>query len=148
MPTTSTNAKRQARAKVGAKTKIRDNKLYRIWANDPGVDPEDRDYLHNFYFRRRHLATGISDNGDFRMLKYQIEADEMDEATCDGLKQIYQRDGAEIFEEVSLDLLKRMLGSIEYVGGGLPKRWRRILKELVAEQRERERIEQRSPAAH
>jgi len=126
-----------AKTKRATKANARDNKLYLKWANDPSLGPEDRDYLHDFYYRRRHPQTAIDPDGDGKMrsLKYQIECDEMDEATCDGLQQIYKRDGEKIFREASRQMLIEVLRSIEYVGCDLPKPWRRTFKELVAEMR-------------
>jgi hypothetical protein len=125
---------------MAAKTKTknaRDNKLYRKWANDPSLDLEDRDYLHDFYYRRRHLATAIDPDGDgsLRSLRYQIELGDMDQVTCDGLELIHKRDGEEIFWEASRRLLIEVLRSIEYIGGDLPQSWRRMFEELVAEMR-------------
>ena len=73
--------------------------------------------------RGGHLQTAIDPDGDGKMrsLKYQIECDEMDQVTCDGLQQIYKRDGEEIFWEASRRLLIEVLKSIEYIGGDLPK---------------------------
>jgi hypothetical protein len=83
------------------------------------------------------LATAIDPEGDGKMrsLKYQIECDEMDQVTCDGLQLIHERDGEEIFWEASRQMLIEVLKSIEYIGGDLPKPWRRMFEELVAEMR-------------
>jgi len=43
--------------------------------------------------------------GKCAALKYQIELDEMDQVTCDGLELIYSRDGEEIFWEASRQML-------------------------------------------
>jgi len=43
--------------------------------------------------------------GKCAALKYQIELDEMDQVTCDGLELIYGRDGEEIFWEASRQML-------------------------------------------
>jgi len=59
----------------------------------------------------------------------------MDQVTCDGLELIFRRHGEEIFWEASRRLLIEVLKSIEYIGGDLPKPWRRMFEELVAEMR-------------
>jgi hypothetical protein len=96
---------------MSAEAKAYDNKLWRKWDNDSKVQPEDRDWMHNFYYSRRHLAAA-SDPGGMRDLKYKIELDKMDTVTCGGLERIYKRDGAEIGDEVALDLLMEVLKSI------------------------------------
>jgi hypothetical protein len=111
--------------KVG--TKGYDNKLYRKFENDRDSAPEDRDFMREFYYRRRHLATGISPNGNFRTLKYKVEVEEIKWAVHDGLKAIKERESAEIVKEVSSDLLFDVLHSIEFFRGGLPKSWRNLL---------------------
>jgi hypothetical protein len=126
------------KTKRTTKVKTRDNGLWRKWENDPDIDPEARAYMCDVYYRRRHLATAIDPNCDRRGLKYEIELNEMDQVTCEGLELINKRDGAEIFKEASRSLLIEVLGSIEYVGGSLPKPWRSMLKVLVAERREEE----------
>jgi hypothetical protein len=128
------------KTKRTAKAKTRDNGLWRKWENDPAIDPEGRNYMRDFYYRRRHLATAIDPNWDRRRRspKYEIELNEMDAATCEGLELIYKRDGAEIFKEASRSLLIEVLRSIEYVGSSLPKPWRSMLKVLVAERQEEE----------
>ena len=62
----------------------------------------------------------------------------MDDGTFSGLEQIYKRDGAEIFNEASRDLLLEVLRSIEYFRGALPNSWRGMMRELIAEQRKEE----------
>jgi hypothetical protein len=126
MPAKPKSAKRSA--KVSAKAKAYDNKL---WQKLDYVYPEDRDWMHDFFYHRRHLATAR--NGGTRDLKYRIELDKMDAFTCDGLERIYKRDGKEIGDEVALDLLKEVLQSIAFARGSLPKPWLRMRKELVAE---------------
>jgi hypothetical protein len=128
MPATKPKTKRAAKARA----QFRDNGLWRKWDNDPDVEPQDRAFMHNFYYRRRHLAIGTSARRSGRTLKYQIELGDMDEVTCNGLERIYKRDGADIFKEASRDLILAVLGSIDYVGG-LPKQYRSMKKQLLAE---------------
>jgi hypothetical protein len=65
-------------------------------------EPDFRDYMHDCFYRRGHLATAIDPHGSGRRLKYQIEVDEMDKAISDGLNLIYKRDGCSVkgFDEV------------------------------------------------
>jgi hypothetical protein len=124
------------KTKRTTKAKPRDNGLWRKWANASNLDPEEREYMRDYYFLRRHLATAI--DGGRRRPKYEIEFDEWDQSTGDGLELIFKRDGAEIFNEVARRSLIEVLRSIEYVGGSLPKRWRSMLKELFADRHEEE----------
>ena len=105
-----------------------DNKLYRKFENDRDSAPEDRDFMREFYYRRRHLATGINPNGNSRTLKYEVEVEEIKQAVHDGPKAIKERESAEIIKEVSSDLLFDVLHSIDCFRGGLPKSWRSLMK--------------------
>ena len=110
-----------------------DNKLYRKFENDRDSAPEDRDFMREFHYRRRHLATGINPNGNSRTLKYEVEVEEIKQAVHDGLKAIKERESAEIIKEVSSDLLFDVLHSIDCFRGGLPKSWRSLMNKLRAE---------------
>ena len=54
--------------------------------------------MREFYYRRRHLATGINPNGNSRTLKYEVEVEEIKQAVHDGLKAIKERESAEIIK--------------------------------------------------
>jgi hypothetical protein len=125
------------KTKRTAKAKTRDNKLWRAWENDPDLTPEERAYMRDFFYRRRHLAVVADPCGGPRILKCRAELEETDDAAYQALKRIYERDGAEIFKEARRESLIGVLTSIEMIGG-LPKPWRRMLKELVAEMRQEE----------
>jgi hypothetical protein len=107
------------------------------WENDPDLTPEERAYMRDFFYRRRHLAVVADPCGGPRILKCRAELEETDDAAYQALKRIYERDGAEIFKEARRESLIGVLTSIEMIGG-LPKPWRRMLKELVAEMRQEE----------
>jgi hypothetical protein len=115
-----------------------DNKLYRKFegANAP-IDQVDLTlcaFMREYYFRRRHLAWGWNEIGE-RDLAYQIESRRLFELMFDGLEFIKQRDGEEIFNEVSRDLLWHALAAIRDIRsfGGLPKSWDDLFKELAAQ---------------
>jgi hypothetical protein len=129
MPATKT--KRTTKA---AKSKVYDNKLYRQFERPDRVADEDDAFFREYYFRRRHLAWGRSESGE-RMLKYEIESGCLDEMLFDGLALIKERDGDQIFDEVSRDLLIEALTSIEYLRGSLPNSWRGLLQALCVERR-------------
>jgi hypothetical protein len=125
----------QAESKTGGAkggTEGYDNKLYRKFENDRDSAPEDRGFMREFYYRRRHLATGIN-QWQLRTLKYEVEVEEIKQAVHDGLKAIKERESAEIINEVSSDLLFDVLHSIDCFRGGLPKSWRSLMNKLRAE---------------
>jgi hypothetical protein len=128
--------KAKPRSAKGAKAeKTYDNKLYREFERPgPGLSssPEDNAFMREYCFRRRHLAWGRADTGH-RRLKYEIESDWFFELMDGGLEFIKERDGEQIFNEVSRRLLIETLELIQYHRGSLPKSQRSLLKELIAE---------------
>jgi hypothetical protein len=90
--------------------------------------------MREYYFRRRHLAWGRADT-DHRRLKYEIESRGFFDLMYGGLAFMKERDGEQIFNEVSRDLLWHALVTIQDLRGRLPKSGRTLLKELVAETR-------------
>jgi hypothetical protein len=42
----------------------------------------DRDSMHDFYYRHRHLAIATDPDGSGRMLKYRLEVEEMDKRSA------------------------------------------------------------------
>jgi hypothetical protein len=63
----------------------------------------------------------------------EIESGCLDEMLFDGLALIKERDGDQILDEVSRDLLIEALTSIEYLRGSLPNSWRGLLQALCVE---------------
>lgn len=113
--------------------KAYNNKLYREYERGKCIENvDDPKFFREYYFRRRHLAYGLSET-EHRRLKYEIESEWLVDAMDQVLGIIKKRDGGEVLEEVSLLLLQELLTSIEFYRGGLKPSLRRVVKATFAE---------------
>jgi hypothetical protein len=80
-----------------------------------------------------HWSYRVGADTGHRSLKYEIESDWFFELMDGGLEFIKERDGEQIFNEVSRRLLIETLELIQYHRGSLPKSQCSLVKELIAE---------------